>query len=403
MMGCGSSMNTESVNEEPTTATGMFLQMQQNGGTKAQNIVQQYVRLDEQISKLEATCPGPRMATAEAWIDHLQTKRDAMLGLEGMDREQREQLLQRNQRLLQQKPQTEDDAEPLTLNGYPLPAPTTQRLPGGGSEIVANTPTKDLAQLAHNLGVIGDERKASTHEDFFANLSESALYLLSIRYYSEVLEHTKVRLKKLIERYAELNELYVNQDGIIAFISGGTYMSRLEESIDAQLETARDIRDKLGSTLEQWRICGTLLRAAANSATQALKQWHQLGRLVDPQYKLQAALECRSLFHASLISLECAQMALPHVELKYMSNRQILAVAHCNTYLITDIANSARYEHTSKVFANYESNISKTSTWLYDTFNKTLRKDFEKAEDTVKRLAKTLREHRDEIFSAVRK
>lgn len=104
-----------------------------------------------------------------------------------------------------------------------------------------------------------------------------------------------------MESYAELNELYVNHDGIIgsnkllchnmlshnisnwffsAFISGGTYMSRLEESLDAQLEVARDIRDKLGSTLEQWRICGLLLRACANSATQSLKQWRKLKTIV---------------------------------------------------------------------------------------------------------------------------
>jgi len=118
------------------------------------------------------------------------------------------------------------------------------------------------------------------HEDFFANLSESALYLLSIRYYGEILEHTKQRVKTLATDYAELNELYVKQDGIIAFISGGTYMTRLEESFDEQLESARDTRDKLGSALEQWRICGTLLRTAANSSTQALKQWRQLGRLM---------------------------------------------------------------------------------------------------------------------------
>lgn len=118
------------------------------------------------------------------------------------------------------------------------------------------------------------------HEDFFANLSESTLFLLSIRYYGELLEHTKQRLRTLSASYAELNELYVNQDGIIAYISGGTYMTRLEESIDEQLEAARDTRDKLGSALEQWRICGLLLRAAADSSTKALKHWRYLARLV---------------------------------------------------------------------------------------------------------------------------
>lgn len=128
--------------------------------------------------------------------------------------------------------------------------------------------------------MIGDARKASMHEDFFANLSDSAMYLLSIRYYGELLEHSKERLKTLMESYADLNERYVKQDGIIAYISGGTYMTRLEESIDEQLETARDTRDKLGSALEQWRICGLLLRTSANSATQGLQQWRQLSRMM---------------------------------------------------------------------------------------------------------------------------
>ncbi|KAI8043372.1 uncharacterized protein LOC128262981 [Drosophila gunungcola] len=382
-MGCGSSMDTQTnpVVMEVTSE----MQPRQNGAAGVLNIVEQYVRLDEKISKLEGTCPGPRMATAEAWVEHLQGKHEAMLGLEGMGMGVAPM----------RESQRETEEETLTLPNY-----TTGRQ---GDPIVANTPTKDLAQLAYNLGVIGDARKASMHEDFFANLSESALYLLSIRYYGELLEHTKQRLKTLVESYAELNELYVRQDGIIAYISGGTYMTRLEESIDEQLETARDTRDKLGSALEQWWICGLLLRAAANSSTQALKHWRQLGRMIDPKQKLQWALDSRSLLHASMISLEAAQLALPHVELKYISHRQVVAVKHCNTYLITDIANKARYEHTSRVFTSYESNISKSCTWLYETFNSTLRPDFDKAEQAVSRLAKTLRDHREEVFGTVRK
>ncbi|KAH8327826.1 hypothetical protein KR067_000825 [Drosophila pandora] len=385
-MGCGSSMETQTNPIVTEVSSGM--QSRHNGAPG--NIVEQYVRLDEQISKLEGTCPGPRMATAEAWVEHLRSKHEAMLGLEGMDLELATMRDRENNRVRETDPE-----EALPLPNYPMGRQ--------GNQIVANTPTKDLAQLAYNLGVIGDARKASMHEDFFANLSDSAMYLLSIRYYGELLEHSKERLKTLMESYADLNEQYVKQDGIIAYISGGTYMTRLEESIDEQLETARDTRDKLGSALEQWRICGLLLRASANSATQGLKQWRQLSRMIDPKQKLQWALDSRSLLHASMVSLDAAQLALPHVELKYMTHRQVLAVKHCNTYLITDIANKARYEHTTRVFTSYETNISKACTWLYDTFNSTLRNDFEKAEETVCGLAKTLRDHRDEVFSTVQK
>ncbi|XP_037958695.1 uncharacterized protein LOC119688115 [Teleopsis dalmanni] len=420
MMGCSSSMDTSNITEEPVNGLARWQQM----SADPVSIVKEYVRLDEKISKLESTCPGPRMATAEAWVEHLQTKRNSLLGMDGMEVVPKVQ--QPKDELSPLAAQRNSNEDILVVDAYdtpttalhvaanPTPFATKQQngvVPIGngvgvvarhGNDIVTNTPTQDLANLALNLGVVGDVNKASTHEDFFANLSESALHLISLRYFTEILDHTKVRLKAHMESYAALNELYVNQDGIIAFISGGTYMSRLEESLDSQLETARDVRDKLGSALEQWHICGTLLRACANSATQCLHQWRKVAKIVNPKDKIQAALECRNTLQASLISLECAQLSLPHVEIKYVSNRQILAVKHCNVYIITDIANLARYEHTSKVLAAYESNMSKGSTWLYETFNKTLRKDFDKAEETVRNLSKTLREHREEMFTAAR-
>jgi len=47
--------------------------------------------------------------------------------------------------------------------------------------------------------------------------------------------------------------------------------------------------------------------------------------------------------------------------------------------------------------------MSKTCTWLYETFNNTLRPDFDKAEETVCKLSKTLRDHREEVFGTVQK
>lgn len=92
-----------------------------------QNIVRQYVRLDEQISKVEGSCPGPRMATAEAWIEHLQAKRDAMLGLEGIDH---------------------PAAPQSALGDAAATLPLALRNGRAGNEdIVANTPTNDLAQV----------------------------------------------------------------------------------------------------------------------------------------------------------------------------------------------------------------------------------------------------------------
>ncbi|TMW50307.1 hypothetical protein DOY81_004627, partial [Sarcophaga bullata] len=394
MMGCNSSMDANSVLDEPTGAVNtMAMPSNQWPLTQAnpRDIVLEFVRLDEKISKLESTCPGPRLATCEAWIEHLQSKLSELMGVDVNEIKKSIHNRDLNPESLTSSSTSAVTSQQTTLpshvidhgvmqiNGYTaehafpynnnkavayanggietvkayIPPFNTNSMPAkdfqnrhmngaignGIGDIVANgngnggigghgitrllpsndrvakTPTQDLVNLALNLGIVGDVQKASTHEDFFAQLSETALHLLTIHCYNEILEHTKIRLKTLMESYAELNELYVNHDGIIAFISGGTYMSRLEESLDAQLEVARDVRDKLGSTLEQWRICGLLLRASANSATQGLKKWRKLKTIVNPKEKLETALSCRKDLQASLVSLECAQLSLPHVEI----------------------------------------------------------------------------------------
>lgn len=103
----------------------------------AQHVAQQYVRLDEQISKLEGSCPGPRMATVEAWIEHVQARRDAMLGLEGMEHTPRP--------TTETETNAQGEPEATQLSSYPLTLVGGER---GGNEIVANTPTKDLAQVS---------------------------------------------------------------------------------------------------------------------------------------------------------------------------------------------------------------------------------------------------------------
>lgn len=63
---------------------------------------------------------------------------------------------------------------------------------------------------------------------------------------------------------------------LLASISGGTYLTSLEEATDAELEVARDARDKLGSAKEQWRTCAVLLKASSKSAEPILQMWSEL-------------------------------------------------------------------------------------------------------------------------------
>lgn len=46
--------------------------------------------------------------------------------------------------------------------------------------------------------------------------------------------------------------------------------------MDEDLESARQVRDKLGGATEQWRIAATLLRASAKAALVANEEWNSI-------------------------------------------------------------------------------------------------------------------------------
>lgn len=50
------------------------------------------------------------------------------------------------------------------------------------------------------------------------------------------------------------------------------------------------------------------------------------------------------------------------------------------------------------MFEAYQNNLAKAVEWLYATFEKTLKRDFNDAEEATLDLAKQLRHHRMEIF-----
>lgn len=106
------------------------------------------------------------------------------------------------------------------------------------------------------------------------------------------------------------------------------------------------------------------------------------------------AIECRASLLGSLVALKCAQEALPHVDIPHITQRQIVAVGHANEYLLTDIANAERYQHSRHVFDVYRNSLNESIQWLHEVFKRTLKKDLDDAEDGVLHQAKRLRQYR---------
>lgn len=114
--------------------------------------------------------------------------------------------------------------------------------------------------------------------------------------------------------------------------------------------------------------------------------------------KITLATECRSALLGSIIAFKCGQEALPQVDIPCITNRQIVAVSHANEYLLTDIADLERYQHTKTVLEAYRKSLIDSVAWLNDVFQKSLRKDLQEAEEVVATLSKELREFRSEYI-----
>lgn len=232
-----------------------------------------------------------------------------------------------------------------------------------------------IIQLALKLQIAFDSNKASEHEEFIARISRSAMEIELQRLKNDMIEHAKQRLDSLNESFNRLRDLYLEQDSLIASVSGGTYNSTLEQDLDSELEASREIRDRLSGVSEQWRTANNLLGAAAQGSLQAFEFWSLISSSSVPSERIQLALDTRTACHSSLVALECAQQALPQVDFPNVTLRQCSAVRHAIVYILTDIANENRYNHTKNVLESYHTNTTKSYDWIQKTYKKTLDED----------------------------
>jgi hypothetical protein len=251
------------------------------------------------------------------------------------------------------------------------------------------------------LQVALDVKKATEQEEFLARISRGVMEIELERLKVDMIEHGRKRIETLIDSFNQLRELYLEQDSLIASISGGTYNSTVEQDLDLQLETAREIRDRLSGVAEQWRTSSNLLRAAATGALKAFEYWCLVGSTKIPSERVQLALDTRSACHSSLTALDCAQQALPQVEIPFITLRQSSAVKHALIYILTDMANENRYKHTKTVLESYQMNAAKAVEWVQITYKKSLDEDLTSQIDNIKALTFRLRKERIKHFKNI--
>uniref|UniRef100_A0AAG5DHP5 Uncharacterized protein n=1 Tax=Anopheles atroparvus TaxID=41427 RepID=A0AAG5DHP5_ANOAO len=353
-MGCSSSVVLEE--ETPHTNTPVVVvpvdtwTQQTLGPAQPETVAAAYRRMDEEICALESTTPGPRLTTAEGWVELL---RSANVQREG----------------------EQDPGVAAVPNGAPVDFTKSQPATIGRDRV-----TEDARQ--------------EMQEEFVARLSRAAMDQESEQFRVEMIEHGRKRALFLQASFDQLKRMYIEQDQLLAMVYNGTYGSPTEQKLDGELDAARDVRDRLGGAVEQWRIAGGLLRAAAKGLHQTIDNWELLRSSRDAEETVRLALDARTACLGALVALEAAQAALPQVEIPYITIRQQAAVRHALIYLLTDMVNPARYQHTRDVFGVFGANVTKAVHWLHECYDETLRQDYGTADQAATLLAKTLREER---------
>ncbi|XP_058818716.1 uncharacterized protein LOC131681742 isoform X2 [Topomyia yanbarensis] len=341
----------------------------------SETVSEAYHRLDEEICKIESTCAGPRLLTAEAWIDHLATtfKQTHISST----------MLQRENKF----------AMDVTVVEIPNGIPVLSSPSESGVE-VSDRSRDDTAKLALKLDVALDPVKAARHEEFIARISRAAMALEAGSFQTDMVDISRRRAQNLRRTFAQLKALYAELDYLIASANNGSYSSLNEQRLDGELESAREIRDRLGGVCEQWRTAASMIRASANGMLQSVEFWNLVGSSKDAAEKISLALDSRTACHGALIAMEAAQDALPQVEIPFVTVRQQSALKHGLIYMLTDMANPARYRHTKHVLEGFLKNVEMSVRWVHDTYSDTLKKDLLEADQSVLSIAKQLREIR---------
>ncbi|CRK94445.1 CLUMA_CG007952, isoform A [Clunio marinus] len=359
-MGCGFSSSSSGVFGDPTSPEF------RTNLKSTETVIGAFTRLDEHILTLENLSPGSRLTTAEAWVEHLE-KLQLTVDDTITDRQQLDVISELDETIL------EDEKDLLTE---------------------VDQERNDIMKLAIKLQVANDVKKALEHEEFLGRISRGVMELHSEKLRLDMIEHGRKRIETLIESFNQLRELYLEQDNLIASISGGTYNSSLEQELDMELETAREIRDRLSGVAEQWRTSSNLLRAAAKAALQAFEFWSLVEASDTASERVQLALDTRDACQSSLTALSCAQQALPQVEIPFVTLRQSSAVKHALIYILTDMANEKRYSHTKTVMESFHTSATKAVEWIHATYKKTLDGDLTAQIDNIKVLTFRLRKER---------
>lgn len=225
MMGCGaSSSNNSAPNSASADGYDKRAQHHANGGSDPtalasdtayaglklnETVADAYLRLDDSIYELERQCPGPRLATIEAWLEHL-----LQIGLAHQTAARAATLAATSTATASQAALAAGNAITIASTTAVATAATATTTAATGSDRSSDERTA-IVRLAEQLNVAMDAERAQRNETHLAEVSVRHLAEVTRQRHADVVDHTRDRAALLTEQYGRLKEMYDEQDGLL--------------------------------------------------------------------------------------------------------------------------------------------------------------------------------------------
>uniref|UniRef100_A0A914XMV8 Uncharacterized protein n=1 Tax=Plectus sambesii TaxID=2011161 RepID=A0A914XMV8_9BILA len=208
------------------------------------------------------------------------------------------------------------------------------------------------------------------------------------------------RAAKIAEIYKKRsdkqNDLYERQDRMLAGIFGGEYASDLENQLEGQLDDALEWQQRVSLAKFKWTNGRVLLVHACTQMAFGITRWKELESIEASNTRMRyfAAAEARNNFIAAGQNVQSCRVYLGKVQFPYCTEEEMANLESTVNSAFNDIQTNATLKKALTVYKYTHKKVAALIQWFDQVINETILKDLEKANSEVGKVQKALRQER---------
>ncbi|KAI6177510.1 hypothetical protein M3Y97_00915400 [Aphelenchoides bicaudatus] len=208
------------------------------------------------------------------------------------------------------------------------------------------------------------------------------------------------RAAKIAEIYKRqvdtLNSLYEKQDMMLGNIFGPDYASEKENKLEAELDDALEWQQRVSLAKFKWVNGRVLLVHALTQIAFGITRWNELKDIESSNTRMRyfAAAEARNNFIAAGQNVQSCRVYLGRVKFPYATQEEMNQMEKAIHTAFSDIQSNETLQKSLTVYQNTHTKVSSLIQWFDKVITETILKDLDKANTSVSKTQKALREER---------